>query len=213
MRPFILILLISSLTLHARTWVNAEGKQLEAELLKIKEDSVSLRMKANRKVYEVKINDLSEADQKYISLEREKGAEEEKASALEGRKAKWHEKYDDAVQESMETGLPLLIFFTGSDWCGYCVKLKKEVFEDRKFKSFADESLVLFVADFPKRKKQRSSIQKQNNELKKQFSISGYPTIFLTNEKVEQFSKFGGYGGDARDYVKKLESAIESLKE
>lgn len=212
MRPFILILLFSSLVLHGRTWVNKEGKQLEADLVKLNEDSVSLRMKANRKVYDVKISDLSEADQKYISQEREKEAVEEKANALEGRKAGWHEVYDDAVKEAEETGLPLLVFFTGSDWCGYCVKLKKDVFEERKFQKLADENLVLFVADFPKKKKQKSDIAEQNKELKKKYSFGGYPTVFLTDAKGKQYEKFAGYK-DLREYIEQIENTLETIAE
>jgi len=94
----------------------------------------------------------------------------------------WYTDLNEASKISAKTNKPLMLFFTGSDWCGWCVRLQKEVFLTKEFTKWADESVILVDVDFPKDKsKQSSELQNQNNLLARQYEVRGYPTVhFVT---------------------------------
>jgi len=74
-------------------------------------------------------------------------------SSLQAQEAKWYSDFDEAAKISKKTNKPILANFTGSDWCGWCIRLDKEVFSKKEFQKWADENVVLLTVDFPRRKK------------------------------------------------------------
>jgi len=104
----------------------------------------------------------------------------------------------------------MLLDFTGSDWCGWCIKLKKEVFTKAAFKKYADAELVLVELDFPRNKPQSQEIKEQNEALAKKYGIRGFPTIVLLSPEGELVGKTGYRRGGAEAYVKHLEELIGS---
>jgi len=91
-----------------------------------------------------------------------------------------------AQKKAQKTKKPMMLFFTGSDWCGWCVRLQKEVFFKDEFKDWASENVILVELDFPKSKVQSNEIKRQNQQLQQQFSVRGYPTIhFVSPEKSQ----------------------------
>jgi len=115
--------------------------------------------------------------------------------------AQWLKSYDQAVQISKQTGRPILADFTGSNWCGFCIKLKKEVFETPSFKKWAAENVVLLELDYPRPNLQPDWIKKQNHELKNRYSqqIEGYPTILFLDSQGDVLGSQGYMrGGPAR---------------
>ena len=84
----------------------------------------------------------------------------------------WLTNFETALKIAKETKKPILLDFTGSDWCGWCIRLKKEVFSENSFKSFAKQNLVLVEVDFPRKNNQNSSLRKQNNRLKSKYEIT-----------------------------------------
>ena len=98
----------------------------------------------------------------------------------------WHIDVNKAINISVETGKPLFFFFTGSDWCGWCIRLQKEVFFKSEFKKWANENVILVELDFPRRKKLDQKIKQQNQQLAQMFGVRGYPTVwFVTPELTE----------------------------
>jgi thioredoxin-related protein len=90
--------------------------------------------------------------------------------------------YTDIVQAhtlSQTTQKPIFAFFTGSDWCGWCRKLQKEVFAKPAFISWANQNVVLLELDFPRRKELPAALVQQNQSLQSFFNISGFPTIWM----------------------------------
>lgn len=120
----------------------------------------------------------------------------------------WIHDYDQAIKDSKKYNRPILINFTGSDWCGWCIRLKKEVFSKSVFKNYASKNLILLELDFPRRKSQSPKIKKQNNNLAKKYRIRGYPTIILINEKGDIIARTGYRRGGADKYVKHLKELI-----
>jgi len=96
----------------------------------------------------------------------------------------WLLNFDEAAKLSIKTGKPILANFTGSDWCGWCVRLKKEVFVTPKFKKWADENVILLELDYPRRTPQSDEIKKQNKELQQFFKVRGYPTLHMFNVSI-----------------------------
>ena len=121
----------------------------------------------------------------------------------------WLTDFEKAKKIATEKQIPILIDFTGSDWCGWCIKLDKEVFSQKAFKDYAKDNLVLFMADFPRAKTQSDELKKQNRELMTKFGIRGYPTIVLVNAKGEELARTGYRRGGPEAYVSHLKDILK----
>ena len=89
----------------------------------------------------------------------------------------------------------VLLDFTGSDWCGWCIKLNKEVFSTPEFAKYAKKNLVLVEVDFPHRKKLSDAQKRANEALSNKYGIEGYPTLILldgSGKKVGELSYSDG---------------------
>ena len=120
----------------------------------------------------------------------------------------WSEDYPAGLARAKQEGKYILLDFTGSDWCGWCKRLKAEVFSKPSFKEYARENLVCLMIDFPRGKSQSKELQAQNIELSNKFGVAGYPTIIVLDPDGA-FAGHTGYlpGGPAR-YVDNLKSMI-----
>ncbi len=132
-----------------------------------------------------------------------------KTKAAEPKVSGWTENYDQALAEAKKTGKTLLIDFTGSDWCPWCIKLNDEVFSQKAFKDFAETSLVLMIADFPRSKKLPESVKSQNQTLAERFGVQGFPTVILLNGDGTKIGETGYQAGGADAYVRHLKSMIQ----
>ena len=95
----------------------------------------------------------------------------------------WQTDYKAALEQAAKTDRPVLLDFTGSDWCGWCIKLDKETFSQPEFKTFAEKNLVLVTVDFPNNKPQSADVKKQNEELQKKFEL---PIIGVATAAIEE---------------------------
>ncbi|MDX1563843.1 MAG: thioredoxin family protein [Phycisphaeraceae bacterium] len=117
----------------------------------------------------------------------------------------WTNDWEAAKKQAAEEGKDLLIDFTGSDWCGWCIRLNKEVFDKAAFKKEAPKHFVLVELDFPNRKKQSAELKAQNQKLKNRFSIRGFPTILLADAQGRPYAKTGYKRGGESKYLEHLE--------
>ena len=118
----------------------------------------------------------------------------------------WSSDFEAAKKQAVETKKDLLIDFTGSDWCGWCIKLNKEVFSQEPFKAGVKDKFVLVELDYPKDKSKLSAATlKQNEELAKKYPIGGYPTILLTDADGKPYAATGYEAGGPEAYVKQLD--------
>ena len=110
----------------------------------------------------------------------------------------WHTDVNKAIELSVKTEKPLFMFFTGSDWCGWCKRLVKEVFIKPEFAAWATKNVVLVELDFPRRTKLPEATQKQNRELGQMFGVRGYPTVWFVTPEITagkvNFNKLGSQG-------------------
>ena len=107
----------------------------------------------------------------------------------------------------------LFIDFTGSDWCGWCKKLDKEVFSQEAFKKQAPEKFVMVQLDFPKKSKQDEKIAKQNQKLSQKYGVRGFPTIILADADGEEFARTGYRAGGPEAYVANLDSYVKNFED
>lgn len=119
----------------------------------------------------------------------------------------WSDNYASSLAQAKEEQKLVLLDFTGSDWCGWCMKLDDEVFSKGPFKSFAKKSLVLVELDYPHGKTQTEEVKKQNTELKAKFGISGYPTLILVDTEGKEVTRWVGYKKDLLDELKEKAAA------
>ncbi len=132
-----------------------------------------------------------------------------KTTAPEPKASGWTQNYDQALAEAKKTGKILLIDFTGSDWCPWCIKLDQEVFRQKAFKDFADANLVLMMADFPRSKKIPENLQSQNQTLAERFGVQGFPTVILLKSDGSKIGQTGYQPGGAEAYVRHLRELIK----
>ena len=120
----------------------------------------------------------------------------------------WIENYDAAIAAAQEMKRPILVNFTGSDWCSWCKKLSAEVFTQDQFKDYAKANLVLLKLDFPRSIPQTAELKAQNNKLQEQFKIQGYPTIVLMDGNGNEINRLGYEPGGAAAYVNRLKTML-----
>ena len=122
----------------------------------------------------------------------------------------WMTNFEEAKKKATSENKSLLVDFTGSDWCGWCIRLKEEVFDKKEFADFAKDKFVLVELDFPSKKKQDPAIKAQNAELGKKYRVQGYPTILLMDSKGRPFAKTGYQAGGPPAYNKHLTELLSS---
>lgn len=120
--------------------------------------------------------------------------------------ANWSENYVEAQAKAESEGKPMLLLFTGSDWCGFCIKLEKGVLGTEEFATYTDENYVLVLADFPRRKEQSEELVQRNEELAAEFGIQGFPTVLIVSPDGETvLERKTGYRGDSpAEYIEGL---------
>jgi thioredoxin-related protein len=122
----------------------------------------------------------------------------------------WGTDFEAAKAQAKKSGLPILADFSGSDWCGWCIRLDKEVFSQEAFKKFAEENMVLFLADFPSRKKQPEDVAAQNRKLAETYKVSGFPTVLILDAEGKELARTGYKRGGAEAYVEHLKEFLKA---
>lgn len=117
----------------------------------------------------------------------------------------WSDDPKKALEEAKRSRKLVLMDFTGSDWCSWCMKLDKEVFSQAKFKDYAKNKLVLVEVDFPRRKPLPKPKQEKNEELAKQYQIQGFPSVVVLNSEGKEVGRLGYQPGGAEAFIAELE--------
>ena len=119
----------------------------------------------------------------------------------------WLTDVPKALEKAKTEKKAVMLDFTGSDWCGWCKRLDKEVFSTSKFKEYSAKNLVLVEVDFPERKKLSPELVKANEGLKNKYKVDGFPTLVVLNEEGREIGRQSGYlAGGPKAFIAKLES-------
>ena len=116
----------------------------------------------------------------------------------------WLTDFAAAKAQAKKQHVDILMDFTGSDWCGWCIKLHQEVFDTGEFQKEIGKHFVLLELDYPQKKKLPEALVKQNDELKDAFAIEGYPTIMLVDDEGKPYAQTGYQPGGPTAYLKHL---------
>ncbi len=110
----------------------------------------------------------------------------------------WYNDINLAMSAANKEHKPILMFFTGSDWCVWCHRLQDEVFKQPDFIKWAKDSVILMEVDFPRQNNLPAQIQNQNNHLKQEFGITGFPIVWFVNASKKDsdivYDKIGSTG-------------------
>jgi thioredoxin-related protein len=189
---------------EGRTWKEAgSARTIEGDFLRTEGDSAVI-VRPNGTSIKVPLARLSDEDKKFI----EEAAASKPAAEAAGV-FKWETDFDAAKQRAKDEDKPMLLDFTGSDWCGWCIRLKKEVFDTKEFKEFAKDNLVLVEVDFPQQEKLPSKVKKQNDKLAEEYKVGGYPTIVLLNSKGREVARTGYKEGGPAKYIEHLQELLK----
>ncbi len=126
-----------------------------------------------------------------------------------GEGGPWLTDFEATKRQAAEQKRPILADFSGSDWCGWCIRLEKEVFSQKAFQNYAATNLVLFLADFPARKPQPDAEAAQNKKLAATYGIEGYPTVLLLNSEGKELARTGYQRGGAEAYVEHVKTLLK----
>jgi thioredoxin-related protein len=121
----------------------------------------------------------------------------------------WMTDFQKATEQAGREDVYILADFSGSDWCGWCIRLDEEVFSQPQFKAFAEDNLVLFLADFPRNKPQPETVKTQNRELAEQYGIRGFPTVLLLDSDGKVVARTGYRPGGAEAYIEHLKTLMK----
>ena len=141
------------------------------------------------------------------------------------QKEGWLTGFPEVFEKYIKEKKPIMANFTGSDWCGWCIRLDKAVFQTDEFKKWAKDNVILLELDFPRRKKLDPTLEATNNELQNIFQVRGFPTVWLFSVTKTEEGKFSinanlsnpfqkmGYMGSAKDFISKAEYILEKMNE
>ncbi|MFN3848619.1 MAG: thioredoxin family protein [Spirosomataceae bacterium] len=124
----------------------------------------------------------------------------------------WGLDIEKAKAEATSSKKMILINFSGSDWCGPCIQLKREVFESDAFKKFATDNLVLVRADFPRLKKnQLDKKQTLHNEtLAEKYNQQGkFPLTVLVDSKGKVVREWDGFQANTQVFIQEIQDALK----
>jgi protein disulfide-isomerase len=119
--------------------------------------------------------------------------------------SEWLTDLPKAQAKAKEEKKLVLLDFTGSDWCGWCIKLHNEVFSKPEFAEYAKKNLVLVEVDFPRKKKLSAEQTKANEALQQKYKIDGYPTIIVLNGEGKKIGELGYMPGGPKAFIAELE--------
>ncbi len=129
------------------------------------------------------------------------------ASSLHAQgKSGWIDDQAKALAQAKADKKMVLMDFTGSDWCSWCIKMDKEVFDTPEFKAYAKDHLVLLELDYPHQKALAPQTKEQNDKLAKQYNVEGFPTLIVLDADGKQVKMFDGYQeGGAKAFIAELD--------
>jgi thioredoxin-related protein len=202
--------LIFPAAMEARTWKEAgSDRTLQGEYLKTEGENVVIT-KPNGSTVKIPLAKLSGEDQKFVAEKNAaKPAQDKAEEAADKDVFKWETDLEVAKKRAKAENKKILADFTGSDWCGWCIKLKKEVFDTPEFQEYAKKHLVMLELDFPKRTELPAELKEQNDKLAQEFQVQGFPTILLMNSRGKEVGRTGYQEGGPEKYIEHLKEILK----
>ena len=119
-------------------------------------------------------------------------------------------KFEIAQSQARISGKPILLVFSGSDWCSWCMRLDREVFSQPEFQTWAENHVIKFVADYPQHLTQSDEEKQLNGELLEKYGVDGFPTVLLLDADGREIARTGYQPGGAANYAAMLEKLLSA---
>ena len=129
------------------------------------------------------------------------------AQAASGLSSGWTDDFAAAKARAAAEGRKILLVFSGSDWCGWCIRFDKETLSKGEFVKAAAKDFELVMIDSPKDKSKLSATARtQNPKLVAQYNVRGYPHYVVTDAAGKEIARGAGYvKGGPKALLSKLE--------
>lgn len=128
-----------------------------------------------------------------------------------GPNKSWMLTVEDALVKAKKTKKKVYVLRTGSDWCGFCIRLKKEVFDHKSFQSYARRNLILVYLDSPRKKQLPPEQEQYNKETAAKYKFGGgVPSAILLDSDGSVIAKIGGYNSKdgVKGYIQRIKTAL-----
>lgn len=124
----------------------------------------------------------------------------------------WQTNYQGALEQSKSSGKPIVLFFTGSDWCGWCTRLEDESLSTKEFSNAAGDKFIFVKLDYPLYTTIDPKISSQNKELRKKYDIRSFPSLIVIDADGRQMGVTGYRPGGGGEYAKHLLKLVDEFK-
>lgn len=203
-RALFVLPIILSVSLEAKTWKEAGStRSLEGEYSKTDGENVVIT-RSNGTTVKIPLTKLTDEDRQFVAEQAKAEPEAPAADVF-----KWETDFEVAKKRAKEEHKTILADFTGSDWCGWCIKLKKEVFDQPEFQDYAKKHLVMLEVDFPRKKQLPPKEKEQNDKLSEEFKVDGFPSILLLNARGKEIGRTSYQEGGPAKYVEHLKNLVK----
>lgn len=199
-------LLLAVLPANARSWKEAgSDRRFDGDYLRTENGSAVIS-RLNGSTVKVPLDRLCEEDRKFIAEQ-----DASKTTAAPGAKDvfKWETDFELAKKRAKEENKSILIDFTGSDWCGWCIRLNKEVFSTPEFQEYAAKHLIMVELDFPRKKELPAKLKEQNEKLQEEYKIDGFPSVILLNSRGKEVARTGYQEGGPAKYIEHVKELLK----
>lgn len=125
----------------------------------------------------------------------------------------WMTNLEEAQRVAMETGKPILMLFTGTDWCHWCIRLRQHILYTDIFREYARQTFVLVMIEFTKRHPQPDDVRTYNHALMERYNIAAFPTILILDQdgKKQAFTTYRP--GGPEKFIEHLNGLLEGNRE
>lgn len=121
----------------------------------------------------------------------------------------WNDDFKDAMAIAQQENNPIILVFSGSDWCAPCIKLDRDIWQSEEFKAYSKQNYVLYRADFPRKKenKLKDQLVQQNKELADRYNSKGYfPLVLVLDKNGKILGETGYHKSTPKEYITLLNS-------
>lgn len=123
--------------------------------------------------------------------------------------AEWMTDLEAAKAKAAAENKAVLVDFTGSDWCGWCIRLRKQVLDTPAFEQYAKDKFVFMEVDVPRNPKFDKELRARNEKLCDQYGVDGFPTILVLTPQGDVVGGFNGYTPSVAEAAAPLDAALE----
>ena len=121
----------------------------------------------------------------------------------------WMTDFEAAKSLAKEQSKPLFLYFTGSDWCPWCIKMNTQILSTPEFAQALSQKMIFVKVDFPRQTKLDKATKEQNDKLSKTFGVQGFPTVILLDSDGQRIEKLSFQAGGGAVYAKKVLDILE----